>query len=101
MCAAVCSALQARGITRVAPLAYTAPAQDIEKKLEADVATIGWTILFAVGFITLEFGVNDLIGKGSWARHGCHPGVYMIGVGTVLVGRWVTTVLGTCWAAVR
>lgn len=35
--------------------------QDIEKKLEADVATIGWTILFAVGFITLEFGVNDLI----------------------------------------
>ncbi len=57
-----------------APLSYTAPAQDIEKKLEADLATIGVTILFAVGFITLEFGINDLIGEGSRARHGCHPG---------------------------
>ncbi|GLC38929.1 hypothetical protein PLESTB_000462400 [Pleodorina starrii] len=35
--------------------------QDIEAKLEADLVTIAVTILFAVGFISLEFGINDLI----------------------------------------
>ncbi|EFJ52158.1 hypothetical protein VOLCADRAFT_116195 [Volvox carteri f. nagariensis] len=35
--------------------------QDMEAKLEADLTTVGVTILFAVGFISLEFGINDLI----------------------------------------
>ncbi|GLI68985.1 hypothetical protein VaNZ11_013521 [Volvox africanus] len=35
--------------------------QDIEAKLEGDLVTIAVTIIFAVGFISLEFGVNDLI----------------------------------------
>ncbi|GIL72946.1 hypothetical protein Vretimale_4594 [Volvox reticuliferus] len=35
--------------------------QDIEAKLEGDLITIAVTIIFAVGFISLEFGVNDLI----------------------------------------
>ncbi|GLC63428.1 hypothetical protein PLESTF_000035100 [Pleodorina starrii] len=35
--------------------------QDIEARLEADLVTIAVTILFAVGFISLEFGINDLI----------------------------------------
>ncbi|KXZ44264.1 hypothetical protein GPECTOR_70g495 [Gonium pectorale] len=43
------------------PALPTTLLQDMEAKLEADLTTILVTITFVVGFIILEFGINDLI----------------------------------------
>ncbi|KAG2499834.1 hypothetical protein HYH03_002125 [Edaphochlamys debaryana] len=43
------------------PVIPTSLLQDLESKLEADISTLCVTILFAVGFITMEWGINDLM----------------------------------------
>ncbi|GFR40423.1 hypothetical protein Agub_g997 [Astrephomene gubernaculifera] len=45
----------------VSPLLPASLLRDVEARLGADLATLGLTVLFAVGFISLEFGINDLI----------------------------------------
>eukprot|EP00198_Chlamydomonas_reinhardtii_P002672 XP_001692008.1 predicted protein [Chlamydomonas reinhardtii] len=65
------------------PLVPTSLLQDIERKLEADLSTIAITIVFAMGFICLEFGVNDLI--EIFFGHSVVSDLTCIGIGLVVV----------------
>ncbi|KAG2448257.1 hypothetical protein HYH02_006841 [Chlamydomonas schloesseri] len=65
------------------PLVPASLLQDIEHKLEADLTTIAVTIVFAIGFICLEFGVNDLI--EIFFGHSVISDLTCIGIGLVVV----------------